>query len=87
MGTNHSRLTRLTTAPRSQSGHYFRASFRRTMGDGFMRVLGFAFLIVWPFASAPMTITVADTVQVPDTTQSPVQPAPDVEQDLLNLED
>jgi hypothetical protein len=51
-----------------------------------MRVLGFACLIVWLFASAPLAITAADTVQTPDTTQSPAQPVPD-DEDLLNLDD
>jgi|APPan5920702752_1055751.scaffolds.fasta_scaffold76450_2 hypothetical protein len=57
------------------------------VGDGLMRLLGFGFLIVWLFASAPLAITVADTVQAPDTTQSLTQPVPDVEEDLLNLLD
>ena len=52
-----------------------------------MRVLGFGFLIVWLSAPAPLAFTVADTVQTPDTTQSPAQPVPDIEEDLLNLED
>jgi hypothetical protein len=49
-----------------------------------MRVLGFACLIVWLFT--PLVITTADTVQTPDTTQSPAQPVPD-DEDLLNLDD
>jgi hypothetical protein len=52
-----------------------------------MRLLGFGFVIVWLLASAPLAITVADTVQAPDTTQSLAQPVPDVEEDLLNLQD
>jgi hypothetical protein len=54
--------------------------------EGFMRALGFGFLIVWLFASAPLAITLADAVQAPDTTQSPTQPVPD-DDDLLNLQD
>ena len=54
-----------------------------------MRALGFGFVIVWLFASAPLAITVADTIQAPNTTQSLPQPAPVVEDpiDLLNLLD
>jgi hypothetical protein len=52
-----------------------------------MRLFGLGFVIVWLFASAPLVISVADTVQAPDTTQSLAQPVPDVEEDLLNLQD
>jgi hypothetical protein len=54
-----------------------------------MRLFGFGFLIVWLLVSAPMAITLADTVQdvAPDTTQSLPQPIPAVEEDLLNLLD
>lgn len=54
-----------------------------------MRVLGLSFLIVWLLASAPMAITLADSVQgvMPDTTQSLPQPIAGVEEDLLNLLD
>jgi hypothetical protein len=54
-----------------------------------MRLFGFGFLIVWLLVSAPMAITVADTVQsmAPDTTQSLPEPIPDAQQDLLNLLD
>jgi hypothetical protein len=88
MATNHSRRTRLTTAPRSQSGHYFRGSYSQMWGR-LMPALGFGFLIVWLFVSAPLAITVADTIQAPNTTQSLPQPAPVVEDpiDLLNLLD
>jgi hypothetical protein len=54
-----------------------------------MRVFGFGFLIVWLLVSAPMAITVAQTVEgvTPDTTQSLPQPISGVEDDLLNLLD
>jgi hypothetical protein len=48
--------------------------------------LGIAFVMFWLLMPAPMAITVAETaVQVPDATQSPSQPTPEV--DLLNLQD
>jgi len=85
---NHNRLTRIRRAPRSQSGHYFRASFFR-WGEWSMRVLGFSFLMVWLLATAPFAITVADTVQAPDRTQSLPEPVPGLDEamDLLNLLD
>jgi hypothetical protein len=52
-----------------------------------MRLFGFGFLTVWLLASVPTAITVADSVQAPDTTQSLPQPIPSVEEDLLNLLD
>jgi hypothetical protein len=52
-----------------------------------MRLLGFGFLIVWLLASAPLAITVADTVQAPEITQTLPHPVPAVEEDLLDLED
>jgi hypothetical protein len=52
-----------------------------------MPLLGFGFLIVCLLASAPLAITVADTIQPPDTTQSLPQPNPEAELDLLNLLD
>jgi len=54
-----------------------------------MRVLGFSFLMVWLLATAPFAITVADTVQAPDRTQSLPEPVPGLDEamDLLNLLD
>jgi hypothetical protein len=54
-----------------------------------MRVLGFGFLIVWLLATAPFAITVADTLQAPDGTQSLPEPVPGVDEsmDLLNILD
>ncbi len=52
-----------------------------------MRFFGFGFLMVSLLVSAPMAITVADTVQsvAPDNSQSLPQPNPD--EDLMNLQD
>ena len=60
-------------------------------GEDTMRLLGSGFLIVWVLASAPMAITVADSTPAPavapEATQSLPQPAPGVEEDLLNTLD
>ena len=50
-------------------------------GEDTMRLLSSGFLIVWVLASAPMAVTVAEA------TQSLPQPAPGVEEDLLNTLD
>ena len=48
--------------------------------------LGIGFLIVWLLAPAPMAV--AETaVQVPGETQSPSQPTPEEEDDLLSTLD
>lgn len=54
-----------------------------------MRFFGFGFFVVWLLVSAPMAITVADTIQevAPDTTQSLPQLILEEEQDFLNLLD
>ena len=50
--------------------------------------LGIGFVVFWLLAPAPAAISVAETVvQVPDVTQSLAQPMPDVEEDLLSLDD
>ena len=50
--------------------------------------LGIAFLMFWLLPPAPIAVTLAETaVQVPDATQSPLQPTPSVEDDLLNTLD
>ena len=56
-----------------------------------MRIFGYfgiAFVMFWLLLPAPMAITLAETgVQVPDPTQSPLQPTPSVVDDLLNTLD
>jgi hypothetical protein len=50
--------------------------------------LGIAFVMFWLLPPALMAITLAETaVQVPDATQSPLQPTPSIEDDLLNTLD
>ena len=50
--------------------------------------LGIAFLMFWLLPPAPIAVTLAETaVKVPDATQSPLQPTPSVEDDLLNTLD
>jgi len=74
----------------SQWGHYLRANFRAD-GKTHMRIcgyLGIGFVMVCLLAPAPMAITMAETVvQAPDAAQSPSQPTPGVEEDLLNTLD
>jgi len=54
-----------------------------------MRLFGFGFQIIWLLISAPMAITVAETVQAeaPDTVQSLPQAIPGLDEDLLSLLD
>jgi hypothetical protein len=74
----------------SHWGHYFGANFGAD-GEDAMRVfayVGISFLIYF-LAPAPMAIAVAETASqvVAPETQSPPQPSPGVEEDLLNLQD
>ena len=49
--------------------------------------LGIGFLIVWLFAPAPIAMADTAPIVAADTTQSPPQPTPGDQDDLLNLLD